>query len=157
MVLQILSSPYPIAPFSSYCSPKNPSIKEYVELRAALSTNTSTRGRGKLSLELARFKSLNSMQTLILSSFSGTTTMLDTQCEYLTTSRKSAFHYFSIYAFTFIKTFGWILLNFCLTVYILLPVVPCVLRYPYLSQTYPHRTKQKHLHNLGAIIVPIFS
>jgi len=56
MVLHILSSPYPIAPFSSYCSPKNPSIKEYVELHAALSTNTSTHGRGKLSLGLARFK-----------------------------------------------------------------------------------------------------
>ena len=54
-------------------------------------------------------------QTLILSSFFCTTTMLDTRCGYLTTSRKSVFHCFSISTFTLIKTSEWILLNFSLT------------------------------------------
>jgi len=83
-----------------------------VELCAALS-NISMCGREKLSLRLIQFKSLKSTQTLILSSFLGTTTMLDTHRGYLTASRKSVFHCFSISAFT--KTSTWILLNFCFT------------------------------------------
>jgi len=77
-----------------------PSIKEYVELRAALSTKTSMCGSGKSSLGLALFKFRISMQTLIFPSFFGTTTILDTHCGYLTTSRKPAFHYFSSSALT---------------------------------------------------------
>jgi hypothetical protein len=77
-----------------------------MELRVVLSTNTFMCGRGKLSLGLARFKSLKSTQTLILYSFLGMTTMLDTHCGYVTTSRKPAFHCFPISAFTLIKTSG---------------------------------------------------
>ena len=47
-------------------------------LRVVLSTSISRSDRGKLSLGLVRFKSLKSTQTLILTSSSGTTTMLDT-------------------------------------------------------------------------------
>ena len=84
-------------------------------LRVALSTNISRSDKGKLSLRLVRFKSLKSTQTLILTSSSGTTIMLDTHCGYLTISRKPAFHCFSIYVFTLIKTFRLVLLNLCLT------------------------------------------
>ena len=84
-------------------------------LRVALSTSICRSDRGKLSLGLVWFQSLKSTQTLILTSSSGTTTMLDTHCGYLTISRKLAFHCFSIYVFTLIKTFRLVLLNLCLT------------------------------------------
>ena len=61
-----------------------------MELRAVLSTNISMCGRGKLFLGLARFKSLKFTQTLILSFFFGTTTMLDNYYGRLTTSKKTS-------------------------------------------------------------------
>ena len=81
-------------------------MKEYVELHATLSIKTFICGKGKLSLGLALFKSLKSKQTLIFPSFFGTTNILDTHCEYLTTSKKSAFHYFLISVLTLIMTYG---------------------------------------------------
>jgi hypothetical protein len=86
-----------------------------MKLRDALLINISRCGREKLSLGLIRLNSLKSTQTLILSSFLGTTAMLDTHRGYLATSRKLVFHCFLISAFTLIKTSRWILLNFCLT------------------------------------------
>jgi hypothetical protein len=60
-------------------------MKEYVELRVALSIRTSMCGKGKSSFRLALFKSLYSIHTLILSLLLGTTTMFDIHCGYLTT------------------------------------------------------------------------
>jgi len=102
--------------------------------------------KGKLSLGLVRFKSLKSTQTLILSSSSGTTTMLDTHCGYLTISRKPAFHYFSIYVFTLIKSFRLVLLNLCLTD--LHPSTSGILYKPGISFVGPGK---KNLYNLGVV------
>jgi len=95
--------------------PEKPSIKKYVELRVALPTKMSMWGNGKSSLRLALFKFWKSTQTLIFPSFLGTTTMLDTHCGYLTTSRNPSFHYFSSFAFTLIHVSKCALLNLCLT------------------------------------------
>jgi len=100
-------------------------MKECMELRAALSTKTSICDNGKSSLGLTLFKSLKSTHNLIFLSFFNTTTIIDTHCGYLTTSKNSAFHYFSISYFTFIRMFEWILLNFYLTG--LYPFTSCIL------------------------------
>lgn len=80
--------------------PEKPSIKEYIELRSTLSTRTSMCGNRKSSSKLALFKSLYYTYTLILSPFLGTTTMLDTNCGHLTTSKKPTSHCLSISTFT---------------------------------------------------------
>jgi len=114
-----------------------------MELRDALLTNISRCGREKLSLGLIQLNSLKSTQTLILSSFLGTIIMFDAYRGYLTASRKSVFHCFSISAFT--KTSRWILLNFCLTG--LHPSTSGTLSTKYVF-TGPCK---KHLHNLGVV------
>jgi hypothetical protein len=110
-----------------------PSMKEYVVLRTTLLTKTSICGKEKLSLWLALFKSLKFTQTLIFPSFLSTTTMLDTHCGYLTTSKKLVFYCFLNSILTLIKISGWVFLNFYLTDLQPSTSGTCILQYLYLN------------------------